>query len=267
MVCDRIGYGSWVVSPLNYFQQNLMEGKLAGFGRLPGWVFFKFMVLNLPPLSAVAVVLAGWGIWSAVKSRDPLLMRLLVITIPFFVVHSMLAWKELRFLFPILPAMLVFAIHAGQEAASQWWGRLWFRVATGAGLALNLAGLIVFAFKPAFHRVPLFQKLLELEGSAVALTFAGSGDPYSGPGVELSYRFYQNPKLKWSSAANPAELDAGLVSSPAFVYSMKCPPPPEFEARLQQCTIVYERFPSWVKHFNFNDWMGRASCDRVYHCD
>lgn len=267
VVCDRIGYGSWVLSPLHYFQQNLMEGKLAGFGRLPWWVFFKFMILSLPPLSLVAVVLAGWGIWRAVKSRDPLLMRLLVITIPFFVVHSMLAWKELRFLFPILPALLVFAVVAGQQAASVWGGRGWFRFAVNAGVVLNFCALIVFAMKPAFHRVPLFRELLKLEGNAVMLTFDGSGDPYGGPGQGLSYRFYQNPRLNWTSASSRAELDSVLAAQPAWVYSMMCPPPAELAQRLEQCSMVYQRFPSWMQNFNFNAWMERAPCDRVYRCD
>ena len=105
-VADRWLYGDWVFAPWNYLAQNLLEGKAAGFGSEPFYAYVPFiLVRGIPPLSVV--YLAAIGYFCYRYRSSPLTWSFAA----FFVVHCLLARKDIRFLFPLLPFLpLVVAV-------------------------------------------------------------------------------------------------------------------------------------------------------------
>ena len=105
-VADRWLYGEWVFAPWNYLYQNLVAGKAAGYGSEPFYAYLPFIFLRgIPPLSIL--YLAAIGYFCYRYRWDPVTWAFLL----FFVVHSLLARKDVRFLFPFLPYLpLVIAI-------------------------------------------------------------------------------------------------------------------------------------------------------------
>ena len=116
-LADCWGYGHWVVVPWNYFHTDVLQGRPSLDGTAPIWAYFpKLIGSNLAPISLlwVAAMLVTW-------IRHP---RHVVawVTLPFFVVHSLVPHKELRYMFPLaLVATLAFAValHAAARLAAR----------------------------------------------------------------------------------------------------------------------------------------------------
>ena len=95
-VVDRWGYGQWALTPWNYFRTQVLEGMAARSGTAPIGGYFRLMNSHaLVPLSLLltAAMLVTWV-------RHP---RHIITwaTIPFFVAHSLVAHKEIRYFFPM----------------------------------------------------------------------------------------------------------------------------------------------------------------------
>ncbi len=109
---DAWGYGAWCFPPLAYVRENVLHGVADSFGREPFWAYPLLVVVNLfapaALLAVAALPVAGWRfprhviVWAAA---------------PFVIVHSLVAHKEERFLFPLVflvPALVALAF-AGPE--------------------------------------------------------------------------------------------------------------------------------------------------------
>lgn len=93
---DRWGYGTWTFPPWTYFQANLLEGAASLFGRDPLLSYFWMLSANI--FAPVVLVLLALAVVAWLRSpRHPVTW----VTLPFFVIHSLIAHKEERFLFPI----------------------------------------------------------------------------------------------------------------------------------------------------------------------
>lgn len=102
---DFWGYGHFVVTPWNYFYQNIILKKADGFGTSPWWYYFYLTFIKsyffLYPLLFSTVCLY---FYKRPKSF------LTFILIPFLVVHFLISHKELRFLnafYFFLPVMFI----------------------------------------------------------------------------------------------------------------------------------------------------------------
>lgn len=99
---DRWFYNEWVFAPWNYLAQNLIEGKAAGFGTKPWYGYIEYIFeRGIPPLSLVYLAATGWFCWR--YRKDPITWSFLF----FFVAHSALSRKDIRFMFPMLPFLSV----------------------------------------------------------------------------------------------------------------------------------------------------------------
>ena len=106
---DRLTWGGWFHSAIEYLRFNLVEGKASGFGTASWSYYLRFLFHSMPALAVVAGVLAVIGAWRA--------KELAVLALLFLALHSWVPHKELRFIFPLLP--LGFALAAlGVDALS-----------------------------------------------------------------------------------------------------------------------------------------------------
>ena len=138
-VADAWLYGDWVFAPWNYLAQNLIKGKAAGFGSEPFYAYVPFILLRgIPPLSLFYLAAIGWFCYR--YRQDPIVWACAV----FFVAHSVLARKDVRFLFPFLPFLplvLVVALRDlrrryGEDVLAVGWRKFVFRLLIGINVAL-----------------------------------------------------------------------------------------------------------------------------------
>jgi GPI mannosyltransferase 3 len=109
IVTDCLFYGEWVLTPQRYFQVNLLENKAAEFGLEPWWWYLPetLRMLTYP----IGVPLFALFFLGAHLLRKHVLTWAIV---PFFIGHSLIGHKELRFLFPMVVPLLFLAT-AGWE--------------------------------------------------------------------------------------------------------------------------------------------------------
>lgn len=93
---DRWGYGVWTFPPWTYFQANLLEGAASLFGSDPPLAYFWMLPANLFAPIVLALLFLALLAWLRCP-RHPITW----VTLPFFVLHSLISHKEERFLFPI----------------------------------------------------------------------------------------------------------------------------------------------------------------------
>ncbi len=102
---DYIGYGEFSYSPWNYFYENLVLGKQAGYGHAPWWKMIEYIFLKgIPPLS-LYILAAIFFFWFR-KTKH----FLSIITFSLFFIHILASGKHIRFLFPVsflIPFMIM----------------------------------------------------------------------------------------------------------------------------------------------------------------
>ena len=164
---DHWFYDAWLFTPFRYFDVNVFQGKASTWGTSPWWmVFVPFLLMALPPFSAVALALLIIGAWTC---RRHVLVWMLV---PFVAAHAVVPHKELRFMAPMifafaplvalgfdaLPARLAAWLDAPRRAAFRAFARWTFLVSNGVALA-------IITFIPALPTYPLIREAWE-EGRA-----------------------------------------------------------------------------------------------------
>lgn len=228
---DRWGYGAWTFPPWTYLRTNVLEGVAALFGdeppfayawMLPANVFFPIVVALL------ALAVLGW----IRHPRHPVTWA----TLPFFLVHNLLAHKEERFLFPmaiLATALVTMAIGPSDgrplRLASWLWARRW-GVGAKVLVGWSFAMMVLLALWPlGWHHHVRFTRhvhaLLGDELHAVALTDFDLGLPaYHGrtydvvkaPPDEIARQLDEGTAREWLIADTPrlrtgnASLDARL---------------------------------------------------------
>lgn len=100
---DSWFYNEWMFTPFNYFYANIVLHIAEQYGTEPWWYYLISSKTAFP-----LMILMGIGI--ANHKKDPLVW----VVVPFMIVHSCIAHKELRFLSPIV-FMLVYVGILGYE--------------------------------------------------------------------------------------------------------------------------------------------------------
>lgn len=113
IVSDRCYYEEWTFPPLRFLHFNVVQSLAVFYGRnRPDY----YITEGLPLLLILFLPFAVWGLYSAIPGRDastriasnyarPLALSVVVFT----AVMSIVAHKEVRFLYPLLPALHVLA--------------------------------------------------------------------------------------------------------------------------------------------------------------
>ena len=105
LVIDRIGYGMWTCTLLNFFRRNVVESISNEYGvHAPHW----YLTQGLPVTVGTFLPFGLHGAYVAVISKRR--VSVLVEVVMFFmVVMSLVGHKEFRFLLPILPLWHILA--------------------------------------------------------------------------------------------------------------------------------------------------------------
>lgn len=202
---DRIGYGEWVLAPYRYFTVNLVEGTAATFGVEPAWKYAGWFWHDLlKPIGAI-VILAPFV--AAIRKPRHVLVW---VTVPFVLVHLLIAHKEPRFLYPVLGFVPLLAVLALSPQLGTWRSR-GRTVALSGILALNLWALFTGGFRPALFAGAWMERV----DPALPLVF-DARDPY---GADLHPKFFEVPRATREIPSEGAFLFLHDASSPA------APPP------------------------------------------
>jgi phosphatidylinositol glycan class B len=249
MLADRWGYGQFVFPPLGYIEVNLVRGVAEHqFGRTP--VFAYLYLLPAQIFFAITLVLmAGMVMMWLRNPRHALTWT----TLPFVLIHSAIAHKEARFLFPLAILATAFPVLGFSPRLPLWretftriwqWRRSWTaKFVTG----ISVAAMAYFAFYPFGVRPHMpMAKYLYRHDVRVIYSFAA---PFQ------SYPMYRPDLFRSEQLRGEAQLNALLDKGPVLLMS-ETPVPPALPVGVR-ATLVWSEFP--LARFGF----GQAGADYV----
>jgi len=229
-LCDRWGYGAWVFPPFDYFNVNIVQGVAAKtFGREPVFAYLYLLPATAFFAITLVVMFAMFAMWVR-NYRHAVTWA----SLPFVLLHVLVAHKEARFLFPLAILATSFPVLGFASLPRIWsWRNGWAaKTITAMSLAF-MAYLAVYPFGVRPH-MPMAKYLYENNPGPV-LSFAPAF---------ASYPMYA-PADYQPRQVTRAQLDAELTEGPVTFMSETPTLPPGITA---QGTLLYSEFPFAAGH-------------------
>ena len=269
---DRWFYGSWVISPWNYFTLAFLEDSGKDFGTSPWWQYFQWL-FEMP---------YGWvslplflGIVLCLFDRN--FRMISIVFLSFLLGHSVIGHKEARFLFPmaivIVPLfpLVYFKINRLVERLKpiqRVWGLLGFLFITANGVMMGL-----ISTRPVgIGEVCISEFLQEDRDDEAILIYHRYGNPHNPwEGSRPTY-LYQKKGLIEVKAESPAEIEAvrSKFSNHLIYYSLrKTHLDPTLQEYLSSHHFekVKESLPPWQERFNtIYPWMDWGEVIYLFKC-
>ena len=254
VLLDRWFYEEWVFTTWKYFEQNILLNKAADFGVEP-WYFYAIDLLNkgIPPFSIL--YLLPFLVLCIYQRKNAAVWCI----VPFVVLHSYIAHKELRFLFPLIGFIPLLAVQCGEIFKEKW--PLFFqnkvlKVFIYLFWAYNTIFLLITSFKAADARLPLFEMIYDSYQKPVKLYYI-EDSPY---GTTAKFYYFSKPNFSSHEIHRINELKLAKDTVVLFVTRDVN----EQQILSKKNKLVYESFPQWIKLFNVVGWVERTKFKKVY---
>lgn len=261
---DHWGYGDWSFSPWNYYSYNLVRGEVSRYGRAPWWDVFRMAFTETWPF--LGLFLAFVTILAWIRHPKHLLTWS---TVPFFLVHELIAHKELRFFFPIAaagPVFLVMGLTSFQSFSfppllKRLWSGIWSFLCVNNGIAL-----VALLFLPFARTVQFYEGVYRVtHGEKLVLHTLGR-DPYEVLGTPIF--FYRPEGLEVKRLSQASDLTQLLKDQKKsiWLFSPRFELEAEVSLALPTCELKFRTLPAWVKHVNWGNWLNRVNAWGIYRC-
>ncbi len=252
---DRWFYGEWICAPSRYFQINIFEGKAAEFGE-SGWWFYlpDFLIRAIPPVSFLIFAAAIWG------ARNFKNRIFLWVFVPFFLGHSLVGHKELRFLFPMILPFVFWAATGVFYFFEKYKSKLWWRVLWPISLTINFLALVFVLTQSAADALPYFKFLEKKCADGQQKIWAEKENPYRLVGVRAN--FYQPKNLEIHVFENVENLPTERLKTGDLVLTRQ---PTNFDfLKDKKLERQFSRLPDWLRKFNFGGWQERSKIWEIW---
>jgi phosphatidylinositol glycan class B len=263
-LCDYWFYGTWVSSAYNYFYQNLVENKAAGFGVSPFWYYASLTPLFVFPLFGIIVVPAFIAFF--IKKPRHIFTWLLV---PFLLIHHVIGHKELRFLFAVTPFIPFIIVMVFENI--KWLKHI--RFLKYLFWAINIPALIIMSVKPAYDNMEVF-KYLYRHPSKSQVYYLKQYVPFMmyhyklvnrpfTKGKDLQMTFFYRPDLDPHPLDDTTLLiEQAKTSDQPVLFVVRTTQydriyKTQFEQAGLQQKIVYETYHRWLMPINYSDWISQ----------
>lgn len=154
---DYWGYGSWTYSTYNYFWWEFTKDVSTGFGVDPWWKYLsKVNSRGIPPIGS-AILISFLFYWF----KRPWSIFTWV-TAGFFLAHSAIGHKELRYIFPLIPFIPFFLCLLFQdwEKHPKWGNYINSRpvkILFVLCLIINFGAMAISSLRPAYAPMPTYK--------------------------------------------------------------------------------------------------------------
>lgn len=255
ILIDRWFYGEWTLTAWNYFQQNILEDKVSGFGIEPWWFYFEDVFIRaVPPFSLVFII--SFLVIMFFLRKDVLTWTLC----PFLLLHFLIGHKETRFFYPLigfLPVLVIKAIEYVEDNMKiTLTGNRYFTGLAKLFWAGNILLLLIVFFNPADEQVNLYKEVYNQYPDPITLYYTNE-NPYHRA-KEIHY--YKSKNLFIKRALSPEKPE--VYTRKKYLVAIRGKDP-EIEL-FRDHKLVYSSYPEWIKEFNFNHWLDRTNIWYVY---
>jgi len=269
-VVDRWGYGNWTIVPWNYFHKDIVEGRPNLDGTDPIWAYITKLIANpLAPITWLWIT-AMVVMWI----RHP---RHIVTwtTLPFFVVHSLVPHKELRYIFPIallatFSFVLAFVPDANSQPQPTWLNTIWERrhsVFAKTLVAFNAVALIYACFVAREPSLNFQHYIVDHYPNGCTMYVLGeqTRSPFENVGATMF--FYRPPNFTCKRLKTDEQLATALRRNAGEILVLRDRlanwSPPD-DAPAADVQLIYNTYPAWVEHFNWGNWLSNSKRFALY---
>ena len=210
VLLDRWLYGEFTLSALNYYYVNLVEDVASAHGTEAWWNYFYsifrfgFFPISIPILISFLLLIFK-------KPRNIFIWTIL----PFFIVHSIIPHKELRFVFPavnLVPIILILAYQELNWDPGKWKkpGQIALRTLAWILIAVNCIATVTVSLKPVNNQTTITHHIRKHYGDqSIRLIYYNNSNPYAQHGL-LTY-FYLEKDMQDISLGSLDELSDTLL--------------------------------------------------------
>lgn len=204
-------YGEFTLTAWNYFYVNLVEDVASGYGTEAWWNYFYsifrfgFFPVGIPVVLAFLIMIFK-------KPGSVFTWTIL----PFFVIHSIIAHKELRFMFPVInlvPIILLLAFQALKWDIRKWRasGRMAMYTVAWMLVAINVIGAVTVSLKPADSGLTTITRYIRQHygNEPIRLISYNHSNPYGPWGLMAT--FYMEKDMQDVRLESLEELDDSLL--------------------------------------------------------
>ncbi|HXB13944.1 MAG TPA: hypothetical protein VNZ45_18285 [Bacteroidia bacterium] len=260
ILLDSKFYGAPVLTPYNYYYQNIAMHRAEEYGVFPWWYYFvEFTIRAIPPLSLVLLVMFIAGIYK--NARNVMVWTI----VPLVVLHSLIGHKELRFLFPVTFIFIyVTALGFDYFLTKPNYKKI-HKYIYIVSVIIMVPAFLYRTFVPAALAVNYFKYLQDNITKKNTVVFSLKTAPdYAATLLVVNY--YRNPNVHSMLLDSVAEIKDYLMEGglDTAYYMNKKNLEFKYEIPGYKKEMVYTYIPSFVLKFDFNDWESRAQIWSIY---
>ncbi|HAZ13998.1 MAG: hypothetical protein A2X86_17330 [Bdellovibrionales bacterium GWA2_49_15] len=260
---DTWGYGNFTISQWNYLVEDFKAHIQDTILPSPWWDYFRLtLTRGIPPLSIFFIlgVVAFW--WKNPKNI------LTWATLSFFLVHTAIAHKELRYLYPILclAPLMAYIAWCDFVQTRNWTRRAWWRPVTSALWGLNLVLLVISSVKPSNFAVTFYHYMENRmsQPDAPKILYHLGENPYIMVGHPL--RFYWPQELETRELVDFRAFEAMPASESFYLFTRTGADFWAVKNSKRQCQLQFLSYPEFVLQFNYTQWVERSRVWSLFHC-
>lgn len=261
VLIDSWFYNQPVFVPYRYFYIQVVEAISSNWGVFPWWYYIKLFLMHVaPPLSFILLI----GFFAGSITHPKNLYVWLVIA--FVIGHSTMAYKEIRYLYPMIP---YFCIMVFLPMNKPWFEKKWLqgkhfkaiKVFIIILLIQNSLLLLISTFKPANEIVGLLSEIYNKSKKHKTVLLYDQTNPYYWG--KIKYNFYQPKNIKIFPLDSFRQKNNFITPNTTFLIAT-----PTFDIDTSQLDFkikpVYKTIPNWLRNFNFNNWISRSNVWSLY---
>lgn len=266
-------YQTWVFTPFNYFYSQVVVGVVNQFGTSPWWYYIALLCDSITPFfgSIILILICIYMV------RNPKSILTFVI-LSFFLFHSFVGHKEIRFMFPmvyIIPIILLNSITYLLEINLFTFKNNYFvRIILMLVLVLNLIIQIVNNFKRYNSEIALMEFIYEKSRSEIITVCSKLGYPfidkqdiinYANKSIKINFYKSQNTSLVQVAELNEINFNNLYTKKSNVYFLVNEKMEKEFITKHNNYLIkISSTLPDWIKYFNFNNWQSRYTYFSIY---
>jgi len=248
-VFDHWLYGNWVFTIYRYFYVNLILGKANAFGTSPFYYYFYMYYISFIPVASIFVMGCIFYAWFRYPKHI-----LTWICIPFFIGHSLIAHKEIRFLWPMMdaiPMLLILPFYKLDidKIKNQFttWG---LRAMWG----LNIVLLLFFMIKPGNNAFGMYEYLYKyIDHQGRTLIISNVRDPYEMDGAFVRFQRAPNAILRQAGNVDSLGFKARASNEKNILIVINNNfQNDSFKRANPSAPLLYKSWPAWINYFHIH---------------
>jgi phosphatidylinositol glycan class B len=258
ILIDSWFYGETVLTPMIYFDIQILQDKIANAGVSPWWKYITdFLIRGVPLVSIPVILFLALGFY---KKPTSIFVYILV---PFLVVHMMISHKEIRFMFPMLFSSIYLASAGLDYLITRYPIKTSCKYAYSVFYTTNVCALVIAIFIPAQEAVGYYRYIYQPLQEKRVTVLSIQENPYQLVGYKAN--FYKPPDSDIKVFTNYEKVKQFLYRTETdSVLVLSRDPVLEYDFGDFKKERVYTLFPDWMLDYDVFNWPSRARTWSIY---